>query len=354
MEILRVKKIVVACFLEAVRMTLDHLGRHRMAMAEECPPELPQLYGDFRRLRDYLQRCAGAFQDLIELDMNDDDLRLLVAASQRYVEAADARLQGALDNGTRSPDPKEREFLRKKQQLVADWAVELAIKPLSDLPLPAVATVLGEGGRALRLRLQKKLFSTSESSVMPGEMVNEFTAIEGRPAPAPEPLEPIPEPAAAEPTPAVADDGLVLDPLALHDPRLRALTGMNLRSLETALAAEDYRVASLMLCVVLETAVFDYALRHGDELTLEGDIDSWEARPILNQILGALATPNVRLAADSLLASRALLDPSRQLIAPIVVTKASVERDRQFLRSMLQRLGFLAQPEEAEPEPVIG
>ena len=72
----QVKKVVAVCFLEAVKMTLDHLGAHRLELSQQGvqgSPELPRTYGEVRRLRDYLQRCVSAFQELVDLDLPAPD-----------------------------------------------------------------------------------------------------------------------------------------------------------------------------------------------------------------------------------------------------------------------------------------
>ena len=74
MGVVQVKKVVAVCFLEAVKLALEHLGTYRLEMSQHGvvgSPELPRLYGEARRLRDYLQRCASAYQDLVDLDLAD-------------------------------------------------------------------------------------------------------------------------------------------------------------------------------------------------------------------------------------------------------------------------------------------
>ncbi|MCA8950597.1 MAG: hypothetical protein KDE27_13920 [Planctomycetes bacterium] len=349
MDKLQVKKIVAVCFLEAVRMTLDHLGTYRMQMAAERSEELPKRYGEVRRLRDYLQRCAGSYQDLVEIDLADDDVAMLVSCCRRYVEAIDQRLEGP------GVDERERKLLKKKQQLVADWTVELAAKPLFELPLPGLVELPGEGSRALKIRIQNKLYGTGQQQLIrQGHVVNVGATLGSSPIAS--------EPSESQGTVPVIDlvdrrsAGVpnaplplpLLDSAAVQDPRLRSLVLMNLRSLEVAEAAKDYRLATMLLAAVLETVVIDYAIQRRGELELNGAADTWEARELLLGILGASATHSDRMLAHSLFSARSLLNPAQQILAPVVATSSSLECHRDFVKAMLHQLGFgMTSPERS-------
>ena len=92
---LRVKKVVAVGFMEAVKVTLEQLGALRLELSElghPAPAELTRYYGDVRRLRDYLQRCASAYGDDSDLDIAPGDAAVLVACCRRGVDAIDQRL----------------------------------------------------------------------------------------------------------------------------------------------------------------------------------------------------------------------------------------------------------------------
>ena len=65
MPAVQVKKVVVVCFLEATKLSLEHLAAYRIDLSQRAnspaTPELARTYGEMRRLRDYLQRCASAY-----------------------------------------------------------------------------------------------------------------------------------------------------------------------------------------------------------------------------------------------------------------------------------------------------
>ena len=130
MSQIQVKKVVAVCFLEAVKLTLEHLGAHRLELSEKgtlAPADLTRIYGDVRRLRDYLQRCVGGYGDQVDLDIAPGDIAVLVACCRRSVDALELRLAEA------NLPPDEREWLGKKQQVLGHWALELADKPLEEI-----------------------------------------------------------------------------------------------------------------------------------------------------------------------------------------------------------------------------
>ncbi|HLQ36613.1 MAG TPA: hypothetical protein VK348_02340, partial [Planctomycetota bacterium] len=149
----QVKKIVAVCLLEAAKVTLDQLGQFRMELSNkgrEAPKELGSLYGDCRRLRDFLQRCVGAFPEAVDLELETRDQALLVACCRRAVETIDDRLGG-------DASPQEREWLQKKRQVLWDQAIDLAEKPLVELPLPRLGPASATNVKALNARINNKV-----------------------------------------------------------------------------------------------------------------------------------------------------------------------------------------------------
>src|SRR5690606_1232 len=130
MSELQVKKVVAVCFLESAKLSLEHLGAHRLKLSQggvAGSDALPRMYGDVRRLRDYLQRSVSGYQDVVTLELSEGDAALLVACCRRSVEAIEYRLaEGAVP-------PDERQWLIKKRCVLADWAFEIAAKPLIEL-----------------------------------------------------------------------------------------------------------------------------------------------------------------------------------------------------------------------------
>lgn len=386
----QVKKVVAVCFLEAVKMTLDHIGAQRLELSQQGvqgSPDLPRTYGEVRRLRDYLQRCVSAFPELVDLDLPSPDAGLLVACCRRSVEAMDLRLT------EQAVTPDERTWLQRKRQVVSDWAVELAEKPLLELPLKKLSTVATEASRALTTRLQNKVFGdvrerakivapntagpsmtaglqsfgdqlraidpadsdpgsdalagAARGTSMPGvrqgsgafglgrdtlamtpEVVDQGAA-RGRPAGAP-----MPE------TSAQVGASMMFEPSKLRDPRLRSLAGMDARTYERLVEVGDHRLATVLLASLLESAALDYATARRAEFGLAGSPETWNLQDLLLKALGERAAPQDRAMAFHLFASRNLLRPALQMVTPAVVTSATFERLREFVQRALHDLGY--------------
>ena len=108
---LQVKKVVALCLAEAAKLTLDHLGAHRLESSQQGMSggnDLTRLYGEVRRLRDLLQRSVNAFHDLIDLELPAADAQLLVACCRRAVEAIEVRVR------TQRVTAEEKQLLQRK------------------------------------------------------------------------------------------------------------------------------------------------------------------------------------------------------------------------------------------------
>ncbi len=358
----QVKKVVAVCFLEAVKLAMDQLGAHRLELSQQGvkgSPDLVRIYGDVRRLRDFLQRCLGAYQEVVDLDLAPADASLLVGCCRRSVEAIELRLseQAIL--------PDERQWLQKKRQVIADWAVELADKPLTELPLPKLSPVQSEASRALTTRLQNKVFGDVRERpkiVAPSSQGPSMTAglqsfaeqlVAMDPAAGDDDEAPI-EPAgmARQATPTMGSGSFVhgtpahpsvaplLDHQKLHDPRLRALAAVDTRAFERAVEAGDHRLATVLMASLLEAALIDFAVPRRGELGITGSPETWNLSDLLMKTLGDRAAAPDRALAFHLFASRNLLRPALQLVTPAVVTQASFERLREFSQRALHELGF--------------
>lgn len=353
MDSLKVKKIVAVCFLEAAKMALDHLGAYRMeqdSRGVQGSADLPRLYGDVRRLRDYLQACVSTHEEEVELDLGPDDCALLVASCRRLVASIDLRLP-------RTAPGKERKFLERKQQVISDWTVELAQKPLVELPMPSLSPKRESAAWALKNRLQDKLYPAADQSILVGGGSRPMperarsTAAAGVPSPI-DPMDPhlgagmaMGEKADRAGAPTRA--GVLVDPATMREPRLRALIAMDLRSLAFAEENGDYRIATVMLTSILEAAIIDYAVQRTSELGLVSTPDTWCPQEILVHGIGDSITPDDRGFAYNLFFARNMLKPAHQIVTPTVATSASVQRTREFVARMLYQLGYRHAPTPA-------
>ncbi|MFK7740837.1 MAG: hypothetical protein AB8H80_10995 [Planctomycetota bacterium] len=387
----QVKKVVAVCFLEAVKLTLEHLGARRLELSQEgvsggATEEMTRVYGDLRRVRDYLQRCVSSYRDVVSLELDSGSASMLVASCRRMVEAIEHRLH------ERALPDDERQWLRQKIQVLSDWAVEVAGKPIIDLPLARVSTLIGEFGRALTTRIQGKVWGNPEGrqKIVPptegkgpssggstglssfGDMlrpVDEPGEDEERAHPAPggsdsiatsspltaSPLPPDVDPEALDTSRNVGESsmlppaheaeeqgsgGELVDVEKIRDPRLRSLAAMDIKSLQRAQSAGDYRVAAVLVGAIAESVVLDYALPRRIDLGLPEEPEAWPLSDILLGALGDAAQPRDRAFCFHLFSARNLLRPSRQVVTPVVVTATSFVRIHEFVGRAFSVLGY--------------
>lgn len=367
MPVLQVKKVVAVCFLEAAKLALDHVGTHRLEHAQRpgaSGNDLTRLYGEIRRLRDYLQRCVSAYKESVDLDLSPADQGLLVACCRRSIEWVDLRLKG---EQVMSAD--ERQWLQKKLQVISDWAVELAEKPLIELPLPRLSAVASEAARGVLARLQNKLFGdvaqrqkirpptsglSSYGAALPGlgEVMPDEPAGDEEPAPAsgsstfglPSPSHGMLPGSALSDAAASAQHPALVSTQHIRDPRLRALVVMDMAAYERVREARDYRLALVMLSSVLEAVVLDHSIARRAELGLSGTPDTWNVQDLLVRVMGDAMAPKDLSLAYHLFSARNLLRPALQIVKPLVVTAASFERLQEFVQRAVHAMGLPAAP----------
>jgi hypothetical protein len=374
----QVKKVVAVCFLEAVKLALEQLGARRLEQASQGPRadnEFPRVYGEIRRLRDYLQRCVSGYQDQVDLDLTPPDTGLLVACCRGVVDAIEQKLE------ERALTPDERQWLQKKLTIIADWTVELAQKPLTELPLPRTTHVPGEAMRKLTVRLQQKCFGdvNSRPKIVPPSAINNpngsNSIAQGLPSFGEQLRTTVPTESAIAATPASEMQTMVstgplglripdetpepvsstalFDHRKMRDPRLRALVGMDVLAYERCLEASDWRIATILLAAILESAVLDHVATRRTEFGLSGSPDSWNPVDLLLSALGSRANPKDRSLGYHLFAARNLLRPATQMVNPTVVTPASFDRLRDFVQRSLHGLGFGPGTQTLPPGAVV-
>ncbi|HEX6810354.1 MAG TPA: hypothetical protein VF384_01910 [Planctomycetota bacterium] len=339
MTTLKAKRVVVVCFLEAAKTTLEHLGALRLALSQDGtpgPPDLARTYGEVRRLRDYLHRCSSTHQDPVELDMAEDDKRLLVACCRRSVEVIDHSLSGA-----RPMTDSELQWLEKKRQVVADWAVQLASDPLLELPLNQLTASQTGASRALYARLQLKLRTEKMQRLDAAENQDpasvHFGAEPNRMAPSGSSVETrLLDYKKTERVPAPPPR--LIDSSKLQDERLRAVVDADLASYERCVEACDYRLAEALLASVLEAAVLDHVLPQRNELGLTGPPETWSPHALLRRIMGGQGSQADRVMAARLFSARSRLRPAVQMVTPTNATAQSFQAMRDFVQRAMRHL----------------
>ena len=380
MVVCRVKKVDAVALLDATKLTLDELGRARMEMprrGEEADRRLVGIYADFRRLRDFIQRSIAVGREEVELAFAEPDLPLLVASFRRCVEHIEQRLAHV----TEAP---VAEWLVGKRDLLLRYALELADEAPIDLPLPKLQAYSAEL-RAFELQLTRKVLSrraAKAGTTLPSEEPALFVplpavAVDGSPLPgvapagaeAPTGLSPPhigevrpfgttyrigPEPGAGELAVAPATPAAVPPPDAplarpfdvskLRDPRLRSLLSLDVRAMERALAAADFRMAAVHLGSVLEGYLLDVAIPRAAELGLAGPAEGWNALDMLLRLFRDHCSPADRAMASKLFSAHRLIRPAKQLSAPCVVTAQIFQELLLFAQRVLHLLGFRSEP----------
>ncbi|MCB9878853.1 MAG: hypothetical protein H6835_14760 [Planctomycetes bacterium] len=342
MPAIQVKKVVAICFLEAVKLTLEHLAAHRLELSQRGaagPSEMTRLYADVRRLRDYLQRCASGFQEQVELEFGDADAGLTVACCRRAVDGIEHRLT----DGAVTAD--ERQWLVRKRRVLADWAVELAQKPLIELPLQRVGARSTDESRSLTTRLQEKVYgNVVERPKIVAPSAGAGTGIAtglvsfGDQLLAATPSEGEDVTGSADVSPPVPMT--LLERGKVREPRLAAIVALDQSALDRAVQAGDHRIATVLLGSIMEAALLDHLIPRRAEFGLSGAPDSWNLPESLIKAMGEQAGPKDRALAFHLFGARGLLVPARQMVTPTVVTAASFDRLRDFAERALHALGF--------------
>lgn len=360
MPVFQVKKVVAVCFLEATKLTLEHMAAYRLENSQRPgsgASDLPRLYGETRRLRDYLQRCVSAYQEQVDLDVSAADQGLLVACCRRSIEWIDLRLKGE-----QPLSADERQWLQKKMQVISDWSVELGEKPLVELPLPRLSPVVSEAARGVLSRLQHKLFGdvnqrqkirppssslASYGAALPGltddyapPLAEEDAANEVRPVNSATFGLPSAQAVAQSTPPGAAPSPALVSTQHIRDPRLRSLVAMDLATYARTIELKDHRLATVLLASVLEAVVLDHAIPKRAELGLVGTPDTWNLQDLLARIMGDAFVPKDRSLAYHLFSARNLLRPALQMVKPMVVTPASFERLQEFVQRAAHRMGM--------------
>ena len=134
-------------------------------------------------------------------------------------------------------------------------------------------------------------------------------------------------------------EGLALDSRLVRDPRLRTMIVLDIRALERARAASDYRLSAVHLCSVCEAVVVDVALTRRDKVKVKGTPETWRLDEVVKALLGDKFTTSDRASLFHLVACRNLIRPSIQLHNPIVVTRATLKTMIEFVQRLLVELG---------------
>lgn len=147
-----------------------------------------------------------------------------------------------------------------------------------------------------------------------------------------------------------ASPRLLFDPHRIKDHRVRGQMRLDLEDLARAMANEDLRLCLVHLGSILEGILLDYGLEHMQELELTETPDEWDFHAVAVQALGTRLSPGQEPVLGLLHASRRLLRPARQVMHPIVATRAMVNSAIPFVRTTLMHLRSDQPQEQAPPQ----
>lgn len=356
-----VEKLAAVCFLDAVKQVMEQLAERKLQLGRADDVEaraLTEAYQRARRLRDHLQRRAGAFQDSVQVDFDREDQAMLVACCRNFVQHLEARLERAGNELSRN----DRCWIQHRSEVLAKWTVELAEAPACVLPLSKQGQGSSPVFRGMEALLQAKLAGNQAPAAVQAPETEEPPAVDpwkkqvaqkrdpakplrviaaGPGSNAPDAAPPA-APAASSPGERAPEIRLLLAqaPHQLRDPRLRNSMSLDLRSYCRAHGDNDLRSAALLLTILLETAIVDHALVRGEELGLGKSPEGWSFLDLLKAVIGTPVTPRSRVLAHQLVAARNLARPAMQLLAPHAVTSASLDSMEEFVCQLLRNMGF--------------
>lgn len=386
---------LVGHVLDAIKKALGHLSRIKLEAGQSArldESQLMLLYTRIRRVQDYLQLSSATGENLIEVDLTDIDDDLL--ASCLLMVIGDGEVRG-IRRGVATGKPSE--WNRELAMTLASLAIEFANRQIE--PLPGVSPAHGKSilvqrvakevdlkhsaERELSSRFETRTAAPAMAAVSELEKsINEEVgfkegikperydykelharAVSASPQSSSSPhsiVKPDPQPEAKpvvqrdvydsseeegdDDTPMAMEEGFLLDPNRIRDPRLRQMMVEDMRGMRRCRRAHDYRMASVHLCAVLEQVTLEYAMPRATELGLVGPIDSWRIPVLLVQLLGDDLDEDDRSLLRQILTSRNLLISAVQLRNPSDVTADSFMGMLQLVRQMLACMSMKANP----------
>ncbi|MHC4853342.1 MAG: hypothetical protein ACYTF5_15110 [Planctomycetota bacterium] len=381
------EKVVAAQALEAAKEVLQHLQNWAVQLEEKGerkPRELSQLYGQVRRIRDYLNRSIGAHMHPVELDLNEEDCNTLASCCVFSLQGIGMTLRF-----TRDLASNERAWLEEKRDNLTKLVITLATEEIKVIPAPGGPKPPVPMARLAMDQVRRKVLhgvKEEEGGTEQGKKPREQPSDGGNePEPASKPQiqtgawtggwsgkrHPLADSPTAESLSAGGLDrrkgdrraadrhdgdldklesgvreeederhgGLTLDSRLIRDPRLRTMLVLDVRALERARAAKDYRLSAVHLCSVCEAVVVDVALARRGALDLKGTPENWKLDDVIRDLLGEKFSTSDRASLYHLIACRNLIRPSIQLHNPIVVTQGTLTKMIDFVQHLLVELG---------------
>lgn len=122
---------VVVHLLDAAGQVLEHLRAMTITHQDvglTGSRQSSTICAQLRRLRTYLQRCASARSNIVELELGEDDQNLLVAVSLFAVAGLDRRMTTGVGN--------KAAWLEAQRSALGDIAVQFATRRIEPVRSP--------------------------------------------------------------------------------------------------------------------------------------------------------------------------------------------------------------------------
>lgn len=363
--------------LGAIKKALGHLSRVKIEAAQSACLDQSQimlLYTRMRRLQDYMQLASATSSAMVEIDLTDHDDELVTACLLFAIgEGEVSGIRRGVATG------KSGSWTRQQAELLAALTIEFANRSVELLPGVSPAHSKSLLVQRVMCDIDKKtsgnpkngarLVTTSagptragaasletgveqEAGFKKGAQIErlDFKQLHQRATgglQSPEVLDAAKDcdqdagaSHDADEDDTSIEDGFLLDPQRIRDPRLRKMMIDDMRGLRRCREARDFRMASVHLCSILEQATFEYAMPRATELGLVGPIDNWRLPVILVQLLGDDLDEEDRTLLRQLLTIRNLLYPAVQLLNPREVSANLFSDMLQLTRQMLACLSM--------------
>lgn len=348
----KLTKAAVSQFLESAKNSLNYLSQLKMEIGENPrvrnaidEKELLQLYSRTRRVREYLRRWMSAYPTPDGVHLPPEDLNLLCSCMLYEF----SRLEKIVSENSMTASG-DQEWIDKRKAVLSTWLLELANRPVEQLPSPFGRNDVSYDVRLLIGAVRRKL-SGDEPPLDPATGIFMPTNVEDSgsgsgsgifkapsrieaPPPRSAPADSVAATIAEGPAVVGGESSDVVEIAHVRDYRLRLAMALDVRSYERAVDLDDHRMATLLLDSILNGLLIDHGLSHSSALGLTDTPLSWSVEGICAAVLGPAFGERERALFQLLERSHALLRPALQLADPIVVNKATVHEAEAFVKQV--------------------
>ena len=158
-------KVVAAQTLEATKEVLQHLQQWAAQLEEKGeyqPREMTQLYGQVRRIRDYINRSIPAHTHPVTLDLDERDCNLLASCCVFALQSIAMQLRYKRDLAE-----GDRIWFESKRDNLSKLVLELATDEVKVIPSQGGPKPIAPAVRRVLDLIRAKLFKSVPSATSP-------------------------------------------------------------------------------------------------------------------------------------------------------------------------------------------